>query len=160
LRWRAAPAGRARLGSPCGFSRVRAGREAEREAWRSSETGGRRRGACAEAGQPLGGPRTVAQVLSQKGPAMKRLLLAALGGTLLLGSWAGRARTADEKSVSKLMRRKLEQSQKVLEGVALQDYKMIARHAEELIEVSKQAEWRALRTAQYEVYSNDFRRIA
>jgi hypothetical protein len=65
-----------------------------------------------------------------------------------------------DKKVESLMRRKLENSQKVLEGVAVNDFKMIARHADELIDISKQAEWKAIKTPQYEVYSNDFRRIA
>jgi hypothetical protein len=55
------------------------------------------------------------------------------------------------------MRRKLASSQKVLEGVALNDFDKIARHAEELIAISKAAEWRVLKTRQYELYSNDFR---
>ena len=91
---------------------------------------------------------------------MKRVLFAALGAGLLLGPWTSGGRTDDQDKVAKLMRRKLAQSQKVLEGVALNDFKMIQRHAEELIEISKKAEWRVLKTPAYEVYSNDFRRIA
>jgi len=66
----------------------------------------------------------------------------------------------EPKKPNTLMRRKLEQSQKVLEGVAVQDFKKIAEHAEELIELSKQAEWKVLKTARYELYSNESRRIA
>ena len=62
--------------------------------------------------------------------------------------------------VSELMRKKLEHSQKVLEGVAINDFDMIAKHAEELIAISKEAEWMVLRTPQYEVRSNEFRRTA
>ena len=91
---------------------------------------------------------------------MKRIMLAAIGVALLTGLGANSARTADTSKTSALMRRKLEQSQKVLEGVAMNDFKKIERHAEELIEISKQAEWRALKTPQYELYSTDFRRIA
>jgi hypothetical protein len=58
------------------------------------------------------------------------------------------------------MKRKLQHSQKVLEGVALQDFKLIARHADELIQLSKLAEWPAVKIPLYEVYCNDFRRIA
>jgi hypothetical protein len=65
-----------------------------------------------------------------------------------------------DKKVESLMRRKLDNSQKVLEGVAINDFRMIARHADELIDISKQAEWRVIKTPQYEIHSNEFRRIA
>jgi hypothetical protein len=58
------------------------------------------------------------------------------------------------------MKRKLQQSQKVLEGVALNDFDLIAKHAEELIAVSKEAQWKVLKTPQYDIYSTDFRRSA
>ena|SRR6516164_6190316 len=91
---------------------------------------------------------------------MKRVLFAALGAGLLLGPWTSGGRTDDQDKVAKLMRRKLAQSQKVLEGIAVQDFKSIEKHAQELIETSREAGWRAFRTAQYEVYSSDFRRSA
>jgi hypothetical protein len=88
---------------------------------------------------------------------MKRAGLVVLGLLLVLGV----SGLGDEpKQVNTLMRRKLEQSQKVLEGVAVQDFKKIAEHAEELIEISKLAEWKVLKTARYELYSNEFRRNA
>ncbi len=62
--------------------------------------------------------------------------------------------------VSRLMRQKLSHSQKVLEGVATGDCKMIADNAEELIAISKEAEWRVLKTPSYEIHSDDFRRAA
>lgn len=65
-----------------------------------------------------------------------------------------------DQKVEGLMRRKLESSQKVLEGVAVNDFKMITKHADELIDISKQAEWKVIRTPQYELHSNEFRRIA
>jgi len=64
---------------------------------------------------------------------------------------------SDEKT-SKLMRKKLEHAQKVLEGVALKDFDLIARHGEELMLLSQQAEWHVLKTPRYEVSSNEFRR--
>lgn len=68
---------------------------------------------------------------------------------------------ADEPNkVNTLMRKKLEHSQKVLEGLALNDFDKIATHAGELIELSKAAEWRVHKTPQYELYSNEFRRNA
>jgi hypothetical protein len=64
------------------------------------------------------------------------------------------------KELNELMRRKLENSQKVLEGIVLSDFDKIARHANELIAISKQAEWQVLKTPEYESYSNDLRRNA
>jgi hypothetical protein len=64
------------------------------------------------------------------------------------------------KELSGLMKRKLESSQKVLEGLALGKFDKIAKHAGELVSLSNQAEWKALRTPEYEFFSNDFRRSA
>ncbi len=66
----------------------------------------------------------------------------------------------EPKKLSALMKRKLEHSQKVLEGIAVNDFALIAKHADELIDISKQAEWKAIKTPQYELYSNEFRRTA
>jgi hypothetical protein len=67
-------------------------------------------------------------------------------------------RGVEPKKVSELMRKKLEYAQKVLEGIALNDFNKIAEQAGELIEVSKATEWRVVKTPQYEVHSNQFRR--
>ena len=90
---------------------------------------------------------------------MKRVTLI-LTGLLLASVAAPGGHSAGPDKSPGLMRRKLEHSQKVLEGVAVQDFKMIERHAEELIQLSKLAEWKALKTPTYELYSNDFRRTA
>jgi hypothetical protein len=69
-------------------------------------------------------------------------------------------RGAEPKKVSDLMRKKLTHAQKVLEGIALNDFNKIAEQAGELIEVSKAAEWAVVKTPQYELRSNQFRRAA
>jgi hypothetical protein len=89
---------------------------------------------------------------------MKRLIcvLAVLGlfaAASVLTGWA-----KDKKE--SLMKKKLAQSQKVLEGIAMEDYKKIAAGAEQLIAISKAAQWKAVKSARYEVYSNEFRRQA
>ena len=63
-------------------------------------------------------------------------------------------------AVKALMRRKLENSQKVLEGVALNDFEKITKHADDLIAISKATDWKVFKSAQYELYSNEFRRNA
>ena len=63
-------------------------------------------------------------------------------------------------NVSDLMKKKLKHAQKVLEGVAVKDFDLITKNAEELILISNEAEWKVLKTPRYEVYSSDFRRSA
>jgi hypothetical protein len=93
--------------------------------------------------------------------AMAVLLL-----TVAMPSFSSRGAEAQKppaeppKKVRDLMRKKLEHSQKLLEGIAVNDFKLIGKHAEELIDVSKQLEWKVLKTPQYEIHSNDFRRSA
>ncbi len=60
-----------------------------------------------------------------------------------------------------LMRAKLKHSQAVLEGLALGDYKAIARSADELVQISRAAEFlTAYKSREYAVQVNIFRRAA
>lgn len=61
--------------------------------------------------------------------------------------------------LQKLMEKKLTHSQKLLEGLAKNDFKLIEKSAEELMDISKATEWRALKTVRYQLYSNQFRRV-
>jgi hypothetical protein len=88
---------------------------------------------------------------------MNRLFSTALTLTLLAGVGSLPGHTAPADKAEDLMRRKLSHAQKVLEGVALQDFDKIARQADELIEISKQAQWKVLKTPLYENYSTEFR---
>jgi hypothetical protein len=82
-----------------------------------------------------------------------------LAGIILLALAAGLAgEDRDEEKTKALMRKKLENAQKVLEGVAMRDFSLISKHAEELMLLSQQAEWHVLKTPRYEVCSNEFRR--
>jgi hypothetical protein len=91
---------------------------------------------------------------------LSMLLALALCGALVVLPGHGGEKKDEPNKVQELMRRKLQNSQKVLEGVALNDFKLIEKHADELIQISKEAEWKVIKTAQYEVNSNDFRRTA
>jgi hypothetical protein len=91
---------------------------------------------------------------------MKRVLMLSVCAVILGGVPGPRGHGEEPKKVAALMKRKLEQSQKVLEGVATGDFDKIGKHAEELILISKEAEWKVLKTPRYELYSDDFRRIA
>jgi cytochrome c556 len=63
-----------------------------------------------------------------------------------------------DNKVQQLMKKKLQHSQKVLEGIALNDFDLVSKNAEDLMQVSKEAEWRVLKSPEYEVNSNEFRR--
>jgi hypothetical protein len=64
------------------------------------------------------------------------------------------------REMTELMNHKLEHAQKILDGVSRNDFDKIARHAEDLIALSKQAEWMVLKTPTYDLYSDSFRRSA
>ena len=58
------------------------------------------------------------------------------------------------------MTAKLQNTQKLLEGIALSDFKKISESAEELLELTKSEEWLMHKTPRYELYSNEFQRAA
>ncbi len=60
--------------------------------------------------------------------------------------------------VAAVMQKKLQHAQKVLEGIALADLDKVGEHARELAALSRQAEFMTLKTAQYELRANEFRR--
>jgi hypothetical protein len=64
----------------------------------------------------------------------------------------------EPSKLSDLMKKKLENAQKVLEGVVIGDFDKIAKHAEELMVISKEVEWKVFKTPEYEVRSNQYRR--
>src|SRR5437867_1151199 len=91
---------------------------------------------------------------------MKKLIWGVLVLALVaaLGTYAGLA--ADAKKKPSLMMKKLEHSQKILEGIALNNFAKIEANAEELFVISKNASWKALKSARYQLYSDEFRRVA
>jgi hypothetical protein len=93
---------------------------------------------------------------------MKRIFyyLPALLALAILAPVPGHAFAPKKDKAEDVMKKKLKESQKVLEGIALADFDVIADHAEELILLSKKAEFKVLKTPRYEMYSNEFRRIA
>lgn len=58
--------------------------------------------------------------------------------------------------LQQLMAAKLQHAQKLLEGIALGKFDKIEKSAEELIRISRTAEWLAQKTPRYEQFSNDF----
>ena len=90
---------------------------------------------------------------------MRKATVFALGLGLLVGTpWTGSAQRSE--SLSKLMDEKLDNSKKLLEGIALSDFNKITSSAERLIQLSKTGEWFVYKTPRYEMHSNEFRRAA
>ncbi len=64
------------------------------------------------------------------------------------------------KKKESVMRKKLTAAQKILEGVAVNNFAMIETSAKALIKASQDAAWQVLKTPRYELYSDEFRRGA
>lgn len=87
---------------------------------------------------------------------LKFMLVMALAGICLPAV----SSHAQERTVGEIMRQKLKNSQRVLEGLAMNDFDKIADSASELVLLSKEAQWKVMKTPRYEVHSGEFRRTA
>jgi len=67
---------------------------------------------------------------------------------------------ADRDTLRIFMRAKLDHSQKVLEGLAVDDMEMVAKHSQELALLSHAANWQVMQTEDYLNHSLEFRRAA
>lgn len=91
---------------------------------------------------------------------MKKILLVLpfVGLTLVLSAAPRTFQQLPDKSKNKeFMRRKLVHSQKVLEGVVLEDFDLIEKNAKMLSMLSQAAEWRVIPRVDYNYYSAEFR---
>ncbi len=92
---------------------------------------------------------------------MRKILPFFLCLTLLIGvSWSMPAPAQKSGNLAKLMVEKLNNSKTLLEGIVLGDFNKITRSADNLIQISKTAEWFVYKTPRYEMHSNEFRRAA
>lgn len=64
----------------------------------------------------------------------------------------------DDKKVKELMHKKLEAAQKVLEGLTTNELDMVAKNADELARIRKEASFRIIPTAEYDLWSDEFTR--
>jgi hypothetical protein len=64
----------------------------------------------------------------------------------------------DEKKIKELMHRKLENAQKVLEALCVNDLDKAAKHSEELIKIRKEAAFKIVKTVEYEIWADEFDR--
>lgn len=88
-----------------------------------------------------------------------KLLIAALSLVCFMPFAQGQDKPQPDPA-KELMQRKLQHAQKVLEGIAVNKFDKISGSAEELIQISKLAEWRATRSPKYESFTMQFRRAA
>lgn len=89
------------------------------------------------------------------------IALALLLVTLAVG-FASRGFTQDPgpNPRSEFMQAKLVHSQKVLEGLAVEDYAMIAQHSQAMSLLTLESSSRLLQTPEYARHADDFRRAA
>jgi cytochrome c556 len=92
---------------------------------------------------------------------MKRsgIILLTLALFIAVGAAVGRTQEP-QRGRNFVMQQKLGNAQKVLEGIAIQDFPLIEKHANELSALSNRVEWQVLKTPEYLQYSNEFRRNA
>ena len=87
-----------------------------------------------------------------------------IGGGLLAAivalSLATLGQSEPPNNVRDFMRAKLANSQKVLEGLATEDFDMIAKNAQAMSLLSQATNWQVLQTQEYLQQSQDFRRTA
>jgi cytochrome c556 len=88
------------------------------------------------------------------------IALALAAGLAVCLQAVGQKDEPEKKARNVLMQAKLKSAQKVLEGVAVGDFALIERNAEELAIISKKAEWQILKTPDYVRFSEEFRRHA
>jgi hypothetical protein len=62
-----------------------------------------------------------------------------------------------KETVSDLMHKKLKNSQNVLEGIAMSDFDKIAKHADEIVQISRDTEWKVVKSPRYDLFSDEFR---
>src|SRR5262245_31762878 len=113
------------------------------------------------------GPASHPRAASSETPPMPNPKFTLLGGTFLLAAvLAGVAHTSSQAQEpqprAKFMRQKLEYSQKILEGLALEDYNLLAREAKALKLMSQAAEWEVPTIPNVEQYlplTTDFQRL-
>lgn len=86
---------------------------------------------------------------------LRTILIAML---MLTGMLCQTARAEESDKVAIFMRAKLEHSQKVLEGLSLEDFDKIAKHAQEMSLLSQASTWQVLQTPEYHDRSVEFRR--
>jgi len=90
---------------------------------------------------------------------MNRRIVFALA-FVALGLSVTSGHSADPNKVAGFMRLKLSHAEKLLEGIALEDFELIEKSAQDLSIQSRDEMWQVLQTPDYLQHSIDFRRAA
>lgn len=83
-----------------------------------------------------------------------------LGAVLLSGFAATRVPDDPKITTREVMKLKLESSQKVLEGIATENFATVSAHAQKLVALSQAAGWQARQSPEYKQFTVEFRRHA
>jgi hypothetical protein len=87
-------------------------------------------------------------------------LAALIFAVLFAGTTSTYAQAENESGVKEIMQLKVACSMKVLVGITLEDYELIANNAEKLVELSNKTNWYSRQVPEYELFLNEFRRNA
>jgi hypothetical protein len=88
---------------------------------------------------------------------MFALTLASIAVWNLFQVEAADKKTEPDLTLKAFMRKKLDASSQVLEGLAVEDAELIASGAKTLLEMSKAERWQTLTDSNYREHSSDFR---
>jgi hypothetical protein len=91
---------------------------------------------------------------------MKRTTALVLAAVLAAALWSAGGAQEQPAKVSDFMKLKLNHAQKSLEAITIEDYAAMAKHAQALSLLSREATWRVLQTEEYVQHSTEFRRTA
>ncbi len=97
----------------------------------------------------------MSQRIGRPRPAVVAALIA-----LALGAWAVHAQAQQGRALRRFMRQKLGYSQALLEGLAMEDYALLAKNAKALRDLSEDAQWRVSPNVNYLRLSNEFQGLA
>lgn len=100
---------------------------------------------------------TTSQIVRSKRPWIAMIAAVVLSGAAI---WSERPRSViaqDQSPLAKFMRKKLDTSSRILEGLATEDMAMIKDGAKSLLEMSKSEMWNALVDEDYRELNRDFR---
>ena len=89
-----------------------------------------------------------------------RTLLITILTLAFVGTWWSQAQTATKPTTKEIMAEKLDYAHFLLNGIATENFDLLANNAEKLNQLSQSTVWREGRTPEYEALSADFRRHA
>lgn len=96
---------------------------------------------------------TSSTLLKLAGVLATVLMAAAIGPM----SFTASAKDDDDKSLAAFMRKKLDSSSKVLEGLTTEDADLIRQGAKSLLDMSKAEKWNVIADEDYREFNRDFR---